>query len=196
MFDIFLLDLVRGTHLLCFALGMGPAIYFDLRTVQRISQPFYPIDVEELHRIHLVVSLACVGLWTTGLALIYLQTAFDFSVFSPKLWCKLIVVTALTVNALCLSSFVIPALGRHAGDRLVDMPLRILLPMTFSAGLSLACWILALALGSSKVLKVADWDLLLPVLAGGAVACTGGVLVIMFIAREIVRRHYPAEIEY
>lgn len=150
------LDLIRGIHLLCFALGMGPAIYFDLRSLFRIALPFYPIDVEELHRIHKVVSLACLGLWASGMMLIWWRTNFDPAAFSPKLWAKLGVVTVLTVNAIYLSRCVMPSLANWTGSRLIDIPVRLLLPMTLCAGLSLSCWALALALGSSTVLKTAD----------------------------------------
>lgn len=182
------LDLIRGIHLLCFALGMGPAIYFDLRSLFRIALPFYPIDVEELHRIHKVVSLACLGLWASGLLLIWWQTNFDPAAFSPKLWTKIGVVSLLTINAIYLSKRVMPVLANWTGTRLIDIPVRLLFPMTLSAGLSLSGWALALALGSSGVLKTADWEVLIPLLASGAILCIGGVLATTFGLRTLIMR--------
>lgn len=185
------LDLLRGAHLLFIAVGMGAAMYFDLRSLHRISAPTLQADLDELNRIHLVVTMACAGLWASGIALIWVRTGFDLATFSPKLWSKLIVVTTLMLNALVLARFVIPALNRHLGVRLIDLPLRLLVPMTLCAGLSLSCWLLALALGSSSVLKLSGWDVLVPVLLGGTAFCIGGVLVVLLVARRVLRHKDP-----
>ena len=182
------LDLLRGAHLLCVVLGMGPAVYFDLRSLRRIAQPLSQVDIAELHRIHTVVSLACVGLWLSGAALIWVRTGYDLEAFSPKLWCKIIVVTALTVNSVVLNIFAIPALARNVGERLIDVPARTLMAMMLCAGLSLACWLLALALGASSILKVAQWDVLLVVMSAVMAISICGVFAITFGARAILRR--------
>lgn len=182
------LDLIRGIHLLSFALGMGPAIYFDLRSLSRIALPFHPTDFAELHRIHKLVSLACLGLWISGMTLIWWRTNFVPAAFSPKLLAKLAVVTVLTVNAIYLSRCVMPSLANWTGSRLIDIPVRLLLPMTLCAGLSLSCWTLALALGSSAVLKTSDWSVLVPLLASGAILCIGGVLATTFGLRAVITR--------
>jgi hypothetical protein len=191
MINPIVIDVIRGAHLVFLALGLGPALYFDLRSMLRITRPMWPTDFSELHNIHRIVSLACVGLWITGVALIGIRTGFDLDRFSPKLIGKIIIVTVLTLNALLLARYVIPTLTRHQGYRLIDLPVRLLLPMTLSAGASLSCWLLALALGSSVVLKTADWPLLIPVLLGGAFACLSGVTAIMFTLRAIVQRGTP-----
>jgi hypothetical protein len=188
MTDLLFLDLLRGSHLLCLAVGMGAAFYFDLRSLHRIAQPITRADITELHRIHTIVSLACVGLWVTGLALIWVRTNFDLATFSPKLWAKVIVVTALTTNALMLNTLLIPALTRRIGHRLIGLPISTLLPMTFCAGVSLSCWLLALALGSSAVLKTAKWDVLIPVMLSGSALCISGVLFVIFGMRIALHR--------
>ena len=174
---------------MCLVVGMGPALYYDVRSLLRIAQPMRSSDIEELHRIHWIVSVACGGLWVSGMALIYARTGFELSQFSPKLWSKVAVVTVLTANAFVLSTVMIPALSRFKGLRLVDLPVRQLVPMSVCAGVSLSCWVLALALGSSVTLKTAGWDLLLPVLAGGAVLCISGVVGMMFLLRAVVHGH-------
>lgn len=187
MSDLLYLDFIRGVHLMCIVVGMGSALYFDLRSMHRIVQPMQQTDLDELHRIHSIVSLACVGLWVSGVLLIGIRTGFDLAAFSPKLWSKVLVVTALTLNALFLARFVIPALTRFKGMRLVDLPIPMLLPMTICAGISLSCWVLALVLGASQVLKTAQWDLLVPVLLGTSALCIGGALMVMFGARAVLR---------
>jgi hypothetical protein len=186
------LDLIRGAHLVFLALGMGPALYFDLRSLLRIKQPLAQTDINELHRIHTVVTLACVGLWLTGVTLVWWRTNFDLAVFSPKLWAKLGVVTLLSVNAMVLNIFVIPTLTRYIGDRLVDIPLRTLMPMALCAGISLSCWLAALALGSSFFLKTAPWIILTPILAGLAASCIGGVMAATLALRLTIRRRSSA----
>lgn len=193
MYEFLLTDAIRSIHLLCFALGMGPAVYYDVRSMARISLPVCTVDIEELQRIHKVVSLACAGLWASGITIVWVQTSFDLAQFSPKLWSKLGVVSVLTLNAFCLSLLVLPALARWTGNRLIDLPVKLLLPMTFCAGLSLSCWVLALALGSSRTLKTADWDLLIPFMAAGSALCIGGVLVVMFGLRAVLRRTNRAD---
>jgi hypothetical protein len=189
MTDPLFIDLIRYTHLLCLALGMGPALYYDLRSMQRVHQPVSQNDLDDLHRIHNIVSIACVGLWLSGAALIWVRTQFDFSEFSPKLWSKVVVVTILTVNALMLKFFVIPTLARFKGSRIVDIPLGRLVPITFCAGVSLSCWILALALGSSSVLKTASWEFLLPVLLGGSAMCLCSVMCVILGMRSVLREN-------
>jgi len=182
-----LIDIIRGGHLLFMALGMGPALFYDVRSLHRIRKPISQSDLDELHRIHSVVSIACVGLWLSGAALIWVLTRFDFSEFSPKLWSKVAVVSILTVNATTLKVAIIPTLARFKGLRLVDIPMSHLVPMTLSAGVSLSCWMLALALGSSSVLKTANWDMLLPILLGGSAACICGVMAVALGMRCALR---------
>jgi len=196
MFEILALDAIKGVHLLCLALGMGPAIYFDLRSLVRIGMPFYPVDLAELHRIHKVVTFAFVGLWVSGLTLIWWQTQFDLSKFSPKLWCKIAVVTTLTANAIYLSQCVMPSLRTIVGERLIGLSTPILLPMTLCAGISMSCWVLALALGSSSYLKTADWSVLLPVIGVVVWVCIGGAIALMFGIRGIFQRSQRSDVEY
>lgn len=187
----FFVDIARLAHLLCLVLGMGPVLYFDLRSVQRIAQPMWPTDIAELNNIHRIVSLACLGLWISGATLIWIRTGFDFDTFSPKLWCKIGVVTVLTLNAIVLAVFVIPKLDQSVGLRLIDLPALSLLSMSICAGISLSCWILALSLGASSVLKVADWSLLLPLMFGTSALCIFGVLTLTFAARLLLRKSTP-----
>lgn len=186
MDDPILIDLIRCAHLLFLVLGMGPALYYDLRSLHRIRQPVSQNDLDELRRIHSIVSIACVGLWLSGAALIWVRTQFDISEFSPKLWSKTIVVSTLTVNAIVLSIVVIPALEGIKGSRVVAIPLGRLVGMNLCAGVSLSCWMLALLLGSSSVLRTAGWDLLLPVLLGVSAACICGVMAVVLWMRSVV----------
>ena len=182
-----LVDFVRGAHLLCVVLGMGPALYFDIRALSKIGQPITIHDQEELRRIHRVVTLACLGLWITGCTLIWQQTHFDAAAFSAKLWLKLLVVSALTANAAALHFWVLPVFMRSTGRRVIELPLATLMPMTISAGFSLACWGLALALGASALLKTAAWSVLLPVAGAWVIACIAGTVSMTLVGRNRLR---------
>lgn len=174
-----LLDAIRGPHLLAVILGMGAALYLDLRTLHKISRPLSVHDLDEVRRIHFIVTMAFVVIWASGVGLIWYRTEFLVEMFSPKLWSKLIVVTVLTANAIVLAAFVLPSLIRYVGTPLIALPSRVLVPMSVVAGVSAASWVLALTLGFSKVLKTASWDILVPLLSTGYVVGVGSVTVIV-----------------
>lgn len=179
-----ILDSIRGPHLLAIVIGMGAAMYLDLRTLHKISRPVSNSDLEEIRRIHWVVTSTFVLIWASGLSLVWYRTEFAIEAFSPKLWSKLFVVSVLTLNALMLAAFVIPNLRRFEGIALLDMPFRILLPMVMVAGVSGSSWILALMLGFSKFLKTAHGDVLVPFLSFGFAAGIGGVILVVFALRS------------
>lgn len=170
------IDAIRGLHLLFLALGLGSAFYLDFRTVSSLNRVLEAQDVIEMKRIHDFVTGAFIGLWITGLFLVWLRTSFDISQFSPKLWCKLGVVTFMTFVAAAMGAIVLPAMEAQIGKRIFDLDIQALIPLSAIISFSAFCWITALALGSSKVLKSAAWDLLSTLLlAGGATAIIVGV---------------------
>ncbi len=166
------IDLLRAAHLFCFAAGMGTAFYLDFLSFWSIQTPNNAGDIRDIERIHLWVAVAFGGLWITGLALIYIRTGFDFAKFSPKLWMKVSVMVAMTVNSMVIAAFILPMMRRTLGRRVIDLPLQKLVGATQIATISVFCWTTGLALGSSLVLKTAAWDVLLPLAAGWFVALT------------------------
>ncbi len=155
-----IIDVIRVVHLACFAVGMGSGVYFDFRTLSRLNSPFDDFDILEFERVHKVVFAALLGLWITGVMLIYIRTGFDLDNFSPKLILKLAVVTVLTLNAFYIGLSVLPRVAAAVGHRACELPLRYMMPMTFAAALSMFCWLGGLILGASVVLKTADWTML------------------------------------
>ncbi|MGJ8544098.1 MAG: hypothetical protein ACSHWZ_01560 [Sulfitobacter sp.] len=158
-----LIDMLRAAHLLCFAAGMGTALYFDFRTFQTLHDPIDPNEIHALARIHLWISLAFACMWITGLTLVYIRTAFDLSAFSPKLWLKIGIMLVMAWNAQKIGSTVIPLLKRNVGTPLIDLPTAQLTGATQLAVNSMFCWTVGLILGSSTALKTAPWEVLLPV---------------------------------
>ncbi len=160
------IDILRGLHLTCFAAGMGPALYFDFRTFQTLRDPVTTVDVQGLERIHIWICAAFVGLWITGVALIYIRTAFDPAALTPKLWLKLGLMTVMIWNARLIGTYVIPAVEKNMGQPMTALPKRQLVIATQIAVFSMFCWTSGLMLGSSVVLKTASWDVLWPLTLG------------------------------
>lgn len=161
----YFIDTVRVLHLLCFAVGMGIGVSCDLRGLRRLNTPLTPQDIVEFERGHRLVSYALVGLWVTGLALIYIRTGFVIGDFSPKLWAKVMIVVLLSVNALAIGQVVMPYVAGHVGERAVSMSLGKFVTMAVAASVSMFCWLSGLALGASVTLKTADLAVLGQVLS-------------------------------
>ena len=166
------IDLVRAGHLLCFAMGMGIAFFFDFRTLQSMNVPIEPDDMEVLHEIHSWIMFAFLGLWVTGLTLVYVRTGSDLNNFTPKLYTKLAVMVLMTANAVAISRYVIPAMKKYTGRTILRIPFLQLVGITQCAINSAAFWIAGLVLGSSVFLKTSGWELLLPAMIGWLALCT------------------------
>lgn len=156
-------DFVTYFHLLFVAIGLGLAVRLDILFFRgRHAKPSQVLLADTLLS-HQMISTAVVGLWGTGLGLIYLRTGFALDDFSPKLWMKLIVVTALTLNAIVIGVFAMPVLERYNDRPVLQIPIKYRLPMALSAATSVFCWFTALALGSMEILKIQPWSTLAPV---------------------------------
>lgn len=185
-FTQFSIDILRAAHLVCFAAGMGTALYFDFHSFRTIRDPLHPSDVKNLERIHIWISAAFACMWVTGMTLIYIRTAFDISMFSPKLWLKIILMTLLIWNARKVGTAIIPMLQRNAGRSLAQLSVRELMAATQLAANSMFFWTSGLLLRSSVVLKTASWTLLLPLAVGWFVTltCVGQAAVWVMRTRE------------
>lgn len=189
------LDILRATHLFCFAMGMGTALYFDYRSFQSLSDPIGKVDIEDLERIHVWITAAFVGLWITGITLIYIRTGFQLEAFSPKLWMKISIMVLMTLNSFMVGAFIRPMMRNNMMRPMISLP-----PMQFAvatqvAVVSLFCWSSGLLLGSSAALKTAPWDVLLVIFPiWFAMLTIGGHLTIMFVRRRSLG-HFGAPAE-
>lgn len=187
-----LVDLIRATHLLCFAAGMGTGLYFDLRTIRTMDKQITEGDVRALHDIHVWIMGAFGGLWITGMALVYIRTGFAWAEVSPKLFLKLYVMTFMLINARAIGRYVMPVMEQSVGNALFDLPAWKLATVTQIAVNSVFCWTAGLALGSSVVLKTAEWSLLQPLLIGSFVVFTvGGHVVVWGLRQRWLRARDP-----
>ena len=157
--DTILVDMVRYGHLLAVAVGLGAAAMADYAAFtglkRKVSDDFLAI----LHAAHKMIWPALIAMWVTGVLLIGIRTGFQLSEFSPKLFAKLVVVTALTVNAVMIGRHGMALIARQGGLKalsLDEMRLAAIL-----GGVSSASWLFALALGSSRFLAAAPAPLFL-----------------------------------
>jgi len=109
---------------------------------------------------HQMISTALVGLWGSGLCLVYLRTGFVLAEFTPKLWVKLIIVSMLSINAVIIGMLVMPVMERYNDRPVLAIPLKYKLPMAMSAATSAFCWFTALALGAMNTLKTQSFGTL------------------------------------
>ena len=175
-----LIDAIRALHLLCFAAGMGIAVFFDWRTLQSLHVRISQDDLDVLGEIHSWIKMAFGGLWITGIALVYIRTGFELSNFTPKLITKLTVMTLMLLNVKAIARYVLPVFAENVGRSMLELPYTKLAGMSQCAINSICFWLAGLALGSSVVLKTAGWDVLLPMTLGGFVLFTlGGQLIML-----------------
>ncbi len=157
--DTILVDLVRYGHLLAVAVGLGAAAMADYAAFtglrRRVSDDFLSI----LHVAHKMIWPALIAMWVTGVLLIGIRTGFQLSAFSPKLFAKLFVVSALTLNAVMIGRHGLALIAREGGLKALSHDeMRLASVM---GGVSSASWLFALALGSSRFLAAAPAALFL-----------------------------------
>lgn len=151
------IDVVRYAHLFSIALGIGAAFMADSLVLSRLRKPVHPALLDQLHHCHRIVWIALAGMWISGAAIIYIRTGFDPALFSPKLITKLFVISLLTLNAILIGRFALPLVTRRLGHSLLDMPLRQQVASAAIGAVSSTSWLVALALGASKVLAESGW---------------------------------------
>jgi hypothetical protein len=176
-----LVDVVRFSHVLAVAVGLGAAFLADFHSLRRLGRPVDDDLLVTLHSCHQLVWAALIAMWGTGLGLVYIRTGFHFADFSPKLCSKLVTVTALTLNALWIGRFVIPVIENQRDSSIMWLPLRKKLSLAVAAAISTTSWLLALAMGISKVLAQSDWLTFVVTLPVAYAVCIGTALAVMYL---------------
>lgn len=105
------------------------------------------IEAALLHKAGTAVTAALLVLWCTGLAVIWIDTAFEWTVLvaKPKLLAKMTVVTLLTLNGLALHQVVF----KRMDGRTVASPLSAHVAAALG-GVSVVTWLYAAFLGLAK----------------------------------------------
>ncbi len=100
-------------HLLGLCLGLGTAISLDLTCLRWVRSGIVPPGAgEALKQGERMVLIGFALLWASGIALVALHPGH---LGNPKVWAKLVVVSALTLNAVLLHRRVLPVFGASLG---------------------------------------------------------------------------------
>ncbi len=188
------IDAARYAHILAVSIGFGAAFLADYHIISRLGLVIDDNLTTTLHLCHKVIWAMLVGMWVTGLVLIYVRTGFDPALFTPKLICKIAAVSILTANAILIGRFAVPLVEANRGRSLMWLPLRHKLGLAGVGAVSSASWMLALAMGSSKVLAASGWIVfafLMPVIYFLGVFAAVAVMFLLHMGGEMVV-HRPA----
>jgi hypothetical protein len=186
-----LIDAARLAHLLCIAIGFGAAFLADFQIVRQLGRTVDDRMLQFLDLSHAVIWKILLGMWITGLILIQIRTQFVLENFSPKLASKLIAVAILTVNSALIGRIAMPLIRSARGQSLLDLPMGDKLTLATIGAISTASWLLAMAMGSSKVLAASDWGVfmvLLPVAYLAAIALAIGTFAGLTYCRQAALR--------
>ena len=178
-------DSLKVLHMGSFAVGIGAAAFLELNLVQRFRSN---LDFEGLNMLllgHDLIKAAVIGLWLSGLGLLFLRLGVLGDPFTAKLGAKLAVVSALTINMVVIERYLIPEILAYEDMGYPDIPLLARLKFGSIAGFSAGAWLSALLLGGIGRFKAMEAltlaEVLLPLLAAATLA---GALAAILAGRE------------
>ena len=178
--------LVLG-HILALALGLGSALLADWIVLRKLA--FGTVSQKAAQQLIDLSHAVCAGLvliWITG-ALLVTDNALDTpaSVMNQKLWAKLAIVIALTVNAVLLHRIVMPMVKRRVGQPLFASVFEWrLMVSTLLGAVSAVSWVFSAYLGVARELN--GHANLVPILASylGALLLAWALAVILLYAMQ------------
>lgn len=147
--------LVLG-HVLALALGLGAALLADWIVIRKLA--FGIVSQRAVAQLLDLSRAVCAGLvliWVTG-AFLVADNALDApaSIMNQKLWAKLVIVAALTCNALLLHRVVLPMVKGRIGYPLFTTVLNQVPMLSILLGVvSAVSWIFAAYLGVARELN-------------------------------------------
>ncbi len=170
------------SHILALALGLGSALLADWIVLRKLA--FGTVSQKAAGQLIDLSHAVCAGLvliWITG-ALLVTDNALNTpaSVVNQKLWAKLAIVTALTLNAVLLHRIVMPMVKRRVGQPLFETAFdRLAMASTLLGAVSVVSWVFSAYLGVARELN--GRENLVPILASyfGALLLTWALAVIL-----------------
>ena len=158
--------LVLG-HILALALGLGSALLADWIVLRKLA--FGTVSQRAAQQLIDLSHAVCAGLvliWITG-AFLVADDAWDApaSIMNQKLWAKLAIVAAMTLNAVLLHRIVMPMVERRVGQPLFGTVFdRLPVASTLLGAVSVVSWMFAAYLGVARELN--GQANLVPILVG------------------------------
>lgn len=170
------------SHILALALGLGSALLADWIVLRKLA--FKTVSQKAAGQLIDLSHAVCAGLvliWITG-ALLVTDNALNTpaSVVNQKLWAKLVIVTALTLNAVLLHRIVMPMVKRRVGQPLFETAFdRLAMASTLLGAVSVVSWVFSAYLGVARELN--GRENLVPILVSylGALLLTWALAVIL-----------------
>lgn len=184
--------LIAG-HLLGLAFGLGGALMLDAALVRKLrGAPVGAGDVALAEHLALFVKTGLVLLWATGTGLLAQhEDGIAGALGMPKVQGKLVIVLALTLNAVVIEGLALPLVARNRGRALfagVSPGRRAALAA--SGVLSAASWTAPFVLGLAR-----EWNdvvLLADILAAWlALVLLGSLAAMLLVARPGALRRVP-----
>jgi hypothetical protein len=188
-----LTDIFRFSHILVVAIGFGAAALADFHSLTRIHRKVDANLLTTLHSCHKLVWAMLAMMWVTGLILVFIRTGFVLENFTPKLFSKLLTVAILTANATAISAFAMPVVEASIGRSLLTLPLGTKTRLAVIGAVSAASWLMAMAMGVSKVLAASSWPVFVVAIPAVYAVTMGGVALVMALVHLGMRvaRHQP-----
>ena len=178
--------LVLG-HILALALGLGSALLADWIVLRKLA--FGTVSqkaAQQLIDLSQAVSAGLILIWITG-ALLVTDNALDApaTIMNQKLWAKLAIVIALTMNAVLLHRIVMPMVTRRVGQPLFETAFEWrLMVSTLLGAISVVSWVFSAYLGVARELN--GHANLLPILVSylGALLLTWALSTILLYSMQ------------
>lgn len=171
-------------HVLALAPGLGCALAADSLALSTLVRPLGPRGLKFLGWLHKTILISLILMWLSGLAMVAVKMMPGGDGITPKLMIKLMTVLVLSTNALAIGAIALPELRKRQGQTFAAIAPAMRLRLGVIGGVSSACWMSALALGTVAVLKPMGYGMLLlclgPVVGLGVVA---GVVVALAAPR-------------
>ncbi len=187
MTDMLLIDIARYAHILVVAIGFGVAFLADYQMLSRLTRPVDDALLASLDVYHALIGKMIVGMWITGLIMVGIRTGFDPANVTPKLISKVATVGILTANAVLIGGLAMPLLRSARGRSLMWLSTSAKLSLAVIGGISSASWMLALAMGSSKVLAAGSLSLFAVLLPMAYIAAVSASVAVMLLASKLVK---------
>lgn len=160
-----LLTFIKIFHLLGLILGLGGAVFLDFSILTRgILRPVSNYTVHHAENLSKIVSIGLAILWATGIVLIALNLAEKPEYLTnQKLWAKIAIVVALTLNGFYIHHSVLPFMKGRLGQRLFSgLKARNIAAFTLVASISFVSWTVPFVLGKASELNYVTpmWEIL------------------------------------
>ena len=192
MDPITLTDIFRFSHILVVAIGFGAAALADFQSSGRIHRRIDGNMLATLHTCHRLVWAMLIMMWITGTVMIFIRTGFVLENFTPKLFSKLTAVAVLTANAFLIGKFVMPVVVAAKGQSLLSLPLKVKMRLGVVGAVSSASWLMAMAMGVSKVLAASGWVVFvaaIPAIYVLSMGLTMAVLALVHVGIYVASHH-------